>query len=112
MQSPVYHDEELDDVPCLEAVATLNEAENSLTVFAVNRDGENDLTLEGDAREFSNYKIEGHITLTHDDPTAINTAENPDAVIPKVIFDTKIEDGILLAKLPKLSWNVIRLKKI
>jgi alpha-N-arabinofuranosidase len=112
LNSPVYHDEEFGDVPWLEAVATLNDAGDSLTVFAVNRNVENDLLLEGEVREFLNYKIEEHITLTHDDPLAVNTAEYPETVIPAVILDTKIEDGILLAKLPKLSWNVIRLKKI
>jgi alpha-L-arabinofuranosidase len=37
VQSPAYDDSEFDDVPYLEAVATLDAEAETLTIFAVNR---------------------------------------------------------------------------
>ena len=49
--------------------------------------------------------------LPHDDPKAVNTEDRPDAVQPHRRGQAGIENGRITAKLPKLSWNVIRLKK-
>jgi alpha-N-arabinofuranosidase len=51
-----------------------------------------------------------HILLAHEDPKATNTKDNPSRVVPRQIGTTRIENGSLMAVLPKLSWNVLRLK--
>jgi len=111
ISSPVYHDAEIGPVPYLEAAAVLNRAEESLTIFCVNRDTTEPLPLEGDARDFSDYRVLEHITMTHSDLKSRNTSDNPGNVIPRKNGDARLEDGVLTATLPKASWNVIRLIK-
>jgi alpha-N-arabinofuranosidase len=109
VQSPVYHDAEFDAVPYLEAVATWDEAQGALTLFAVNRSLNESLPLAGDARAFANYRVVEHKMLTHPDRKASNTLEAPDTVTPNANGDARLQDGVLAATLPPASWNVIRL---
>jgi len=110
-QSPTYHDETFDAVPYLEAVATWEEETQSVTLFAVNRDLESALPLEGDVRAFPGYSVISQTTLTHSDLKATNTAANPNNVTPRAGGNAKVSDGQLTATLPPASWNVIRLAK-
>jgi alpha-L-arabinofuranosidase len=55
------------------------------------------------------YEVIKHLVLEHDDPKAINTLARPREVTPHARGDAMLRDGILTARLPKLSWNVIRL---
>jgi alpha-N-arabinofuranosidase len=109
VESPTYHDDTFDAVPYLEAVATWDEANQGVTLFAVNRDLEAALPLEGDVRAFPGCRVIEHTTLTHDDLKATNTANQPDNVTPRANGDALISDGQLTATLPPASWNVIRL---
>jgi alpha-L-arabinofuranosidase len=70
------------EVPLLETVATMNGDDSSLTIFAVNRDQERPLTLEGDVRSFVGYEVVEHLVLEHEDAKATNTARYPDNVTP------------------------------
>jgi len=110
-QSPSYDDATFDAVPYLEAVATWDEATQSLTLFALNRDLESALPLEGDVRAFPGYRVIEHTTLTHNDLKATNTATNPNNVAPRANGDACCSDGQISATLPPASWNVIRLAK-
>ncbi len=109
--SPQYEDREFGSVPCLDAVATFEAGDETLTLFAVNRSTERDLGLESDVRGFAGYSVLEQITMTHPDLQAINSLADPDNVVPKRGDDARIEDGRLQATLPRLSWNVIRLGK-
>ena len=53
-QSPVYETSDFSDVPVLESTAVVNEENDELTIFAVNRDQEDVLELECDLRSFPN----------------------------------------------------------
>ena len=55
---------------------------SGLTLFLVNRDQEADVVLDGDLRQYRGLRVEEHIVLTHDDPKATNTMENPRRVFP------------------------------
>ena len=109
--SPSYANDQFDTVPTLAATATLDEANEQLTIFAVNRSQSEALPLTADLRNFSGYRVVEHLVLEHDDPQATNTADQPETVLPHPGGDTKVDDGRLGAVLPKLSWNVIRLEK-
>ncbi len=109
IDSPSYENRQFGSVPLLEAVATQDEAGETLTLFAVNRDQENALTLEGELRAFPDYDVVEHLVLEHADPLAGNTGQHPDAVTPHGRGDATNRDGALTATLPRLSWNVIRL---
>lgn len=111
IQAPVYDNSTFGDVPVLDAVATVNEELNELTIFAVNRDKGAGLDFECDLRWLEGYSLIEHIVYEHPDLKATNTRDNPNNVIPHSNGNSKIEGGRLEAVLPKLSWNVIRLKK-
>ena len=111
IDSPVYDTKDFCDVPYLEAIATVNDEADELTIFAVNRDLEEPLILEGRLGNFEGYRVVEHITLTHLDLKAVNTEDNPDNVVPKRNGDAKLDGQLLTATLPKASWNVIRFRK-
>ncbi len=109
--SPTYSCAQADDVPFIETVATLDEEQETLTLFAVNRNQDEPLQVVGDVRSLPGYKVVEHIVLEHDDPKARNTADCPNLVAPHTQGDAVLQDGHLSAVLPKLSWNVIRMAK-
>ena len=110
ISSPKYDSKDFTDVPFLESTAVYNEEKEELTIFAVNRGQEESLQLECDIRNFYGYKVVEHIVLEQEDLKKTNQA-NHQAVAPHSNGDATIENGVVLAHLPKLSWNVIRLKK-
>jgi len=111
VQSPCYSTKEYDDVQSVEAVATLNEEDESITIFAVNRDLKENLMIQADIRDFQDFQIDQHIVLLHENFKAVNSPENPNNVIPQKMNNIKIDNGTLYAELPNASWNVIRMKK-
>lgn len=108
--SPVYDCSDFEKVPLVDAAATLGD-DGSLTIFAINRDMNEDITLECDLRAFGDLKPVDHIVLHHDDVKATNTEENPNEVKPVKGHNGKADSGRLIVNLPALSWNVIRLVK-
>ena len=61
--SPVYDSKDYEEVPYLEAVAVVNEENDELTIFAVNRDTDNVLGLECDMRGMGKYRVIEHIVF-------------------------------------------------
>jgi len=108
LSSPVYDCADYEKVPLVDAAATLGD-DGSVTIFALNRDMTEDITLDCDLRAFPGLVSEEHIVLHHDDVKAVNTEEKPDEVAPVKGRKAKLEDGKMTVKLPALSWNVIRL---
>ena len=99
------------DVPYITAAAALNEEDGEFTVFVSNADWEDDHEFTLDVRAFDGYQFKEHITMYSDDFNAANSYENPDAIKPVVVEDTICKDGVVTAKLNKLSWNVFRFTK-
>ena len=95
----------------LDAVAVMNEEDETLTVFAVNKNLDEDLELNLDLRQFADYHIVEAVTLTNPDMKAVNTESNPDNVVPVACDSIKVENGKLSGFLGKHSWNMIRLAK-
>ena len=108
LNSPAYDCKDYEKVPLVDAAATLGD-DGSVTIFAVNRDMQDDITLQCDLRAFGNLKPAEHIVLHHDDVKAVNTEMNPDEVKPIKGRNGKMDGGKINVKLPALSWNVIRL---
>ncbi len=106
---PCYDNATHGTVPYLEAVATMNRERGELTLFAVNRNQEEELPLEATLSDFGTCRLIEHIALTSQDPKAANTKEHPDRVRPRTLTGTRVDDCSLTVRLPPLSWNVIRL---
>lgn len=103
-----YEDATFGDVPLLEAVATLEEDTGELTLLCVNRSVTRTLRLEAVVRAFPQAAVQWATALHDDDPTAHNTEQAPDRVVPRPL-DATVEDGVLHADLPPVSWAVVRL---
>ncbi len=107
IDSPKYDCKDYEDVPIIDAMATLGD-DGSLTLFCVNRDLNEECVLDLDLRSFADLKIVEHIVMHHDDVNAVNTEENPDNVVPVTVPVNKPVDKKAEIKLSPLSWNVIR----
>jgi len=110
ISSPKYDSRDFTDVPVLESTAVYNEENEQLTIFAVNRDVEDELLFECDIRNFEGYKVVEHIVLENDNLKQSNSATDT-PIAPHSNGNAAIESGMVTASLPKLSWNVIRLEK-
>ncbi|MBR3741636.1 MAG: antA/AntB antirepressor family protein [Clostridia bacterium] len=108
ISSPVYDCKDYEKVPCVDAAASVSE-DGDVTIFAVNRDMTDDILLDCDLRAFGNLRVKEHILLHHDDVKAVNTENNPNEVAPVQGNGAACENGEITVKLPRLSWNVIRL---
>ena len=95
----------------MDCVVVNNEESEELTIFAVNKDLEEDMEVTLDLRQFSQYKIKEHIVMHDHDLKAVNTEENPNRIKPERNGKSEVSDGILTAERKSKSWNVIRLER-
>ena len=106
-----YDTKKYTDVPYVDSVAVHNEETGELTVFAVNKNLDEDIVTTIDLGGFEGYKLVEHITMHHDDVNAVNTEDAPDTVRPFSNGKTTVDGTCAEALLGKASWNVIRFKK-
>jgi alpha-N-arabinofuranosidase len=106
---PEYDTPAFGAVPQADAVAVLSDAGDELTVFAVNRDQREPLPAVIDVRSLPALRVAHHTYLGDDDPSAANTQDAPDRVIPRAGDDLAVDDGLVRVVLPPLSWNMIRI---
>jgi len=109
VEAPMYETKRLGDVPVLDLVPIWDEAADTVTIFAVNKDLQEDVSLQCDLRQFDGYRVLEHVVLTHDNMKATNTEEAPETVSPHAGGSSRMEGGHLTAVLGKHSWNMIRL---
>ena len=108
IKSPVYESKH-GDAPYLDAVCVMNEEEDTLTLFAVNKSLEESMEITLDLRQFEDYQVKEHVVLTHADLKAVNTEEHPDEVKPTKLKNTRVEGGILKVELCDKSFHMIKL---
>lgn len=111
IQSPVYESKTYGDAPYLDAVLVMDEANEALTLFAVNKALDEDMEVICDLRQFEGYRVQEHIVLHHDNLKAVNTQQAPDTVAPQSNGNAALDNGTLRVQLRKASWNVVRMKK-
>ncbi|MGA2762308.1 MAG: alpha-N-arabinofuranosidase [Spirochaetia bacterium] len=109
VRSPKYDSREFTDVPFLEATAVFNAEQGELALFAVNRDQAGELSLDCDLRSFGEITGLSHTVMDSRDPKAVNT-KDAQPVKPREVRGMVVEKGRLSARLPAMSWNVLRLK--
>lgn len=112
LRSSRHDTRDFSSVTDVESAAVWNDEKEEITVFAVNRDLEEEIVLETDLRGFPGYRLHEHIVLEHGDLKAVN-ASGAQTISPKTVTDRGEQDGgILKSRLSPASWNVIRLKKV
>jgi alpha-N-arabinofuranosidase len=95
-------------VNAVDVVVTHDDAD--LTVLAVNRSQDGTIPLEVDLSAWKSLELIEATCLTSDDVEATNTVDAPDRVRPFTLPDVTIDDGIVTADLPRISWAVLRLR--
>lgn len=98
-------------VPYIESAAAYNEAKGELNVFVINRNWEQDTSLELDVSGFEGYDFVEQTQLYSDDINASNSYENPNVIVPSINSDAKFENGKVSTVTKKLSWNMFRFTK-
>lgn len=111
VKAPVYETKKLGEVSVLDAVTIVNDDAETLTIFAVNKDLNEDLQLDSDLRQYAGYMVKSHVVLSHKDMKAVNTEDTPDTVAPSLNGNAEFNNGILTAIIEKHSWNMILLSK-
>ncbi|MBA4700531.1 MAG: alpha-N-arabinofuranosidase [Ruminococcus sp.] len=110
IDTPVHDTACHEHVTDIESVTVWNEEKEEMTIFAVNRNLDDDIELETDIRGLEDYRILEHIVLENDNMKIVNSAGN-ERVVPKKANQSKMDGGIITSILHKTSWNVIRLGK-
>jgi alpha-N-arabinofuranosidase len=97
-------------VPYLKVSAVHDDKAGTLTLFALNRHLERDMTVDFFAGGFSQLEVVEAHQLHDADLLAFNTAKRPNRIKPLPLSDIKLQKSGLRATLRPASWNVIRLK--
>ncbi|MBV9205473.1 MAG: alpha-N-arabinofuranosidase [Actinobacteria bacterium] len=106
---PEYDTPAFGRVPEADAVAVLSDSGDELTVFAVNRDAREPLPAVIDVRSLPALRVARHTYVGDDEPSAVNTADAPDRILPRAGADVRVDSGVLRIILPPLSWNMLRI---
>lgn len=96
-------------VPYLKLAAVHNPQERSLTVFALNRSLDSEMTMNVTAAGFGELGVKECLQLRDSDLKAANTRAAPDRIKPAALQGVKVSGDQVRATLAPASWNVIRL---
>ncbi|WP_422074288.1 alpha-N-arabinofuranosidase [Tranquillimonas rosea] len=110
VDAPTYNCRVADDVSYLDIAATLDTAEEVLTLFVLNRHPTEAAELDTGLTGFAAERIVFHRVLEGHDLRATNSAEQPDRIVPVEGHGAAVEDGRLRARLGSLSYHVIRIR--
>jgi alpha-L-arabinofuranosidase len=99
------------DIPYIESAAAFDQKNGELNIFVINRNWEQDITLELDVRGFEGYAFVEHLELFTEDIDASNSFENPNMIAPSNCSTAQFKNGKVSTTARKLSWNVIRFRK-
>ena len=109
VQSPGYDSDVADNVPYLDIAGVHDEEGGSLTFFAVNRHASEALEATISLQGFGAARVIDHQVIAHADLEAVNTLSEPGKVGPKAGSGVALDEGFMKAKLPPLSYQMIRL---
>lgn len=96
-------------VPYLKFSAVHNVDTKSLTIFALNRSLDSEMTLSVAAKDFGALAMMECMEMHDADLHATNTKSEPDRIRPKTLKRVELTGENLTATLAPASWNVIRL---
>jgi alpha-N-arabinofuranosidase len=99
----------LPSVPYLKLAAVHDDKAGTVTLFCLNRNLQESLTVEVDTKGFSGLKVATAHQLRDKDLAALNTKDQPDRIKPVPLGQVELQAGGLRATLAPASWNVIRL---
>jgi alpha-N-arabinofuranosidase len=95
------------EIPAVDAVATYDAGK--LAVFLVNRSVDTPVEVTVDLTRTGVTEILEALSMYDDDGLAVNSATNPDRVVPKPNDSVQLVDGRLTLTLPAISWTALSL---
>ncbi len=104
--APVYASSEHDAVPVLDCSAVRRE-DGSVVLMMVNRDLEEPVQAQIDARSFGALRAEKMVQMYEDDLYATNSLTAPRQVAPREMTAPEVTGGRLELVLPKHSWSAL-----
>ena len=107
---PKYDCREFTDVPYLEAIATMSEDEQSITIFCVNKSQDESAVLDVNLMDFDGFKPIEFISMDGYSKDDVNGFDG-EVVCPHTNPLPTVDGSTLTAELKPFSWNVIRLSK-
>lgn len=107
---PKYDCKAFEDVPYLEAIATMNEEKEEMTLFCVNKSMDDEAVLDIDLLDMDGYRPFEFISMDGFGAKEENGFEKS-PVLPHKNEVPKTDKGNTTAQLKPFSWNVIRFKK-
>ena len=100
----------LPEVPYLKLAAVHDEQSDRLTLFALNRNAGEEMSLRVSTDGFGELEIGEALQLHDADLNAVNSKAQPDRVRPIGLTSVSVRGSRLEATLAPASWNVIRVK--
>lgn len=94
-----------ENIPYIDSTAVISEDGGELAVFVVNRSLDESCTVDFILSGYENYRPAKHIAMEGGDLKAVNTADEPNNVMPA---EKEISEGITLSP---HSWNMIIFQK-
>lgn len=107
IDSPTYESSH-GDASYLDAVVV--EGDDTLTIFAVNKDLSENLEINCDLRQYSSYTVKNHQMLHHPELKARNTENDSNQVVP-TFMSTQIVNSQLSIVLLSQRFHMIKLEK-
>lgn len=111
IESPTYETARHGEVPLVDAVATHDESTGEVALFVVNRDTQSVGDLSVDVTAAGVGTVVEAVELSNPDHLWHATKEDSTSVAPRELNEVTLDGGTLTAKLPPLSWAMIRLGK-
>ena len=108
VKAPLVETQQYGGVPALDVSASHDPATGDGAVFVVNRSQSDAIVAEFIWQDSAPQHVSEVWQLTGDDPKAVNTFANPDAVTPQKLAAPQVQDGKIGLRLPPLSFTAIR----
>lgn len=103
-----YSTKEIENVPYIDAVCTLDEKNGRVVVAILNRSLEENIDISINFSGFETIKKAEHIELSHEDLKAVNTAQNPQNVAFVQKGEVGVsEDAVAKVRIAKHSFNIV-----
>lgn len=97
------------EVNVSEVVMTHDAETGGLTIFALNRDQQQDVGLDVDLSAFPTLTVVEHLYLGGEDLDGVNTEAQPERVTPRPGRGAVIDNGRLTVTLAPVSWTMLHL---
>lgn len=94
-----------ENIPYVDSAAVISEDGKELAVFVVNRSLDESCLIDLSLSGYENYRPVQHIAIEGDDLKAVNTADEPNNIVPA---EKSVSEGITLSP---HSWNMIIFKE-